>query len=137
MNDMRATLLFLFFIPFCSRAQLELSGIWKTHDGTSVYEIRLFDDGHIDARVLNSTRKGESRGRIVLDHIEAKGQGYKAVIHSAGRDVPREVILSIDRKGEVLDLEIPRPLAPVHIIWTRVGDALPVNGASSTLSLNE
>lgn len=140
MIDLRlAFLLSICCSPFLSRAQSELSGEWKLPDGSSVYELRLFEDGQVEARVRSTAKPSETAGRVVLDHIEAAGHAhtYKAVIHSAGTDVPREAILSVKEEGNTLDVEIPRPLSNVHITWRRVSDEEHSGSGSSTLSLNE
>ena len=137
MNDLRTYILLLVCFPVVAHAQSELAGRWRSSDGSSVYEFRHFEDGHVEARVLTTTRKDDGPGRIVLDHVEPSGKVYKAVIHSLGNDIPREAILTISKKADALDLEIPRTLSPVHITWTRVGDASGAGASGSTLSLNE
>ena len=137
MIDRKTSLLLLLLLPIFSHAQDRLSGSWTLPDGTCVYEFRTFEDGHLEARLVSTTRKQETPGRVVIDHLEPHGNSYKAVIHSAGKDVPREVLLKLRDGGNTLDLDIPRILSPVHIQWMRVSDAQGHGGPSSTLSLNE
>ena len=139
MIDLRlAIFVTLVFSPFCAPAQASMTGLWGNTDGSSEYEVRSFEYGKLEARVLNTTRTSEKVGRIVLDHIMAgtDSMTFSAVIHSAERDVPREVEIHVKDGGRKMDIKIPRIFSGVHVIWERVPDNGP-SGTGSMLSLNE
>lgn len=99
----------------------DISGLWRSEDGTRVYEVRN-DNGIHSAILLSSTRADDKTGVDILRDVTYKKKKgiFEGAIISADED-PVAAFTRIIPKGEQLHFKIRRLFFnSVSIRWVRV-----------------
>ena len=118
-NLLTAVLLSVSQLLYSQDAQ-DITGLWRSEDGTRLYEIKADNDVYT-AVLVQSSRPKDKQGAPILDNVQYKKAKniYEGAIISA--DDATAALAKISHRGDELHFKIKRLFFDhVNIKWLRV-----------------
>ncbi|MFT3980483.1 MAG: hypothetical protein QM687_08440 [Ferruginibacter sp.] len=118
-NLLMAVLLSMSQLLYSQDSQ-DITGLWRSEDGTRLYEIKIDNDVYT-AVLVQSSREKDKQGASILDNVQYKKSKdiYEGAIISA--DDATAALAKISLKGDELHFKIKRLFFDyVNIKWLRV-----------------
>lgn len=119
----KITLVIISLCIFHHAFSQDILGLWRSPDSTRIYYVYI-NGGEIEACLLQSTRKKDRNGVLVLSRVrQINDSCYKGFIHAVSDGLTTFARIKVHgHEKDVLKLRLSRFLFPVRIRWHKVKD---------------